>query len=181
MNKNFFSIWEKIKKPILILKDEGEIAYCNSALKELFNIETINRVTHCYNLIFNSDYPCFDEQRLICPVKLLIKEGRDSCIVLRTIKFKDKSRNYMIECFRENGFVVEIFTDVTEIIKEFGREKIKNIKEFTSSLIKEVSKNDRTFVTLISISNFDEIIKIYGIETSITISGKLESKVKKIP
>ncbi|WP_457569344.1 EAL domain-containing protein [Desulfurobacterium sp.] len=179
MNEDFFSIWEKIKKPVLILKDEGEIAYCNSALKELFNVETMNRATHCYNLIFNSDYPCFDEQRLICPVRLLMKEHRDSCIVLRTIKVKEKNRDYLIECFRENGFIVEIFTEVTEIIKEFGREKIKSIKEFASSLVGEVSKNSRTFVTLISISNFDEIVKIYGIETSIVVSGKLESKIKK--
>ncbi|WP_456485022.1 EAL domain-containing protein [Desulfurobacterium sp.] len=179
MEKGLFSVWEKLKKPVLILKNDGEIAYCNSALKSLFNKNQLKKAKHCYNLIFGSNHSCFEEKRLIYPVKLLMKEHRDSCTVLRTIKVHDKDRDYLIECFRENGFIVEIFTEVTEIIKEFGREKIKSIKEFASSLIGEVAKSDRTFITLISISNFDEIVKIYGIETAIIISGRLESKIKK--
>ncbi|WP_457567530.1 EAL domain-containing protein [Desulfurobacterium sp.] len=179
MGKELFSIWEKIKKPVLILDKKGKILYCNNVLKSIFRNEHLKKATHCYKLIFNSDFPCFDEQRLICPVKLLTKEHRDSCIVLRTIESDNGKKEYLIECFKENGFIVEIFTEVTEIIREFGKERIKNIKGFANSLIREINKEKRIFLTLISISNFDEIVKIYGIESSIIISGKLESKIKK--
>ncbi|SNR90189.1 EAL domain-containing protein [Desulfurobacterium atlanticum] len=173
MTEEKLKVWEKLKKPVLVVKPDREIIYSNEAFREIFNTENPSNGT-CSQIIFGK-LECEDDS-INCPLTILQPENRYSCTILKTINEKD----YLIECFKEREGVVFIFTDVTEIVKEFGKQKVEDIKRFSDALIKEVENNEKTFLTLISIGNYDELVKIYGIETAIVMFGKLEAKVKEL-
>ncbi len=86
----------------------------------------------------------------------------------------------MIEVFRDSKVVVFMFTDVTEIVKEFGRQRIEDIKNFSDMLVKELRVSGKAFLSLISIENYDELVKIYGLESSLMVFGELELKIRKL-
>ena len=188
-----YSLFDKLLYPILVINDEYDVIFLNTAAKKEYLQDIANGESNvkdrldkkCYKISHGYDRPCHEIGE-DCPIKELSADKNKNYV---TVKHNHKGNFYKVEAYRDADdqfLFFESHFDVTELAREIEEIKFRdeltgllNFSSFSSKIPEFISDaKDLCLLVLLDIHNLTYINQVYGLSSGDGLLKKIGGLLK---